>query len=168
MNKKINEKVKYVIPLLVFILIFSLALACGVEPPREVEWKIGEQNFFQGLRNYSNDVNHAYSYAMTDNLKAHLETISGLTLTEFFNDWYYGEGHPSYQVAWGQTGNNATFTINQTQSNASVSFYEMPIPVYVKGQGMDTTYVFDHQFSGETFNVTVPFTIDSVFFDPAP
>ncbi len=34
-NKGVNEKLKYVIPLLVFILIFSFALACGVEPPRE-------------------------------------------------------------------------------------------------------------------------------------
>ncbi len=51
MNKKINEKLKYVIPLLVFILIFSFVLACGVEPSREVEWKIGEPiDFPNGLR----------------------------------------------------------------------------------------------------------------------
>jgi hypothetical protein len=55
MNKKINEKLKYVIPLLVFILIFSFALACGLEPPKEevskVEWKIGEPiDFPNGLR----------------------------------------------------------------------------------------------------------------------
>jgi aminopeptidase N len=133
---------------------------------RMLEWKIGEQNFFQGIRNYTNDVNYAYSYAMTDNLKAHLESMSGLPLTEFFNDWYYGEGHPSYQIVWGQVGNNVTLTVNQTQSHPSVSFYEMPIPIYAKGQGMDTTYILDHQFSGETFNVTAPFIIDSVFFDP--
>ena len=133
---------------------------------RMLEWEAGEQNFFQGLRNYLNDVNYAYGYATTANLKSHIEAVSGLNLTEFFNDWYYGEGYPSYQVAWSQTGSNVTFTINQTQSDPSVSFFEMPVPVYVKGQGMDTTYVFDHQFSGQVFNVTTPFTIDSVFFDP--
>lgn len=131
-----------------------------------LNWKLGELTFFQGVRNYLNDGNYAYSYAMTDHLKAHLEAVSGQNLTEFFNDWYYGEGHPSYQIGWNQIGNNVSFTINQTQSDVSVSFYEMPVPIYVKGQGMDTTYVFDHQFSGQVFNVTVPFTIDSVFFDP--
>ncbi len=34
-NKGVNEKLKYVIPLLVFILIFNFVLACGVEHPRE-------------------------------------------------------------------------------------------------------------------------------------
>lgn len=34
-NKEVNEKLKYIISLLVFILIFSFALACGVEPPIE-------------------------------------------------------------------------------------------------------------------------------------
>ncbi len=133
---------------------------------RMLEWKLGYQNFTQGVRNYLADNNLAYSYAKTPDLKAHLESISGQNLTEFFNDWYFGEGHPTYQVIWGQVGSNATFTINQTQSHPSVSFYEMPVPIYVKGQGMDTTFVFDHTFSGEQFNVNVPFVIDSVFFDP--
>ncbi|PIZ06078.1 MAG: hypothetical protein COY57_03890, partial [Flavobacteriales bacterium CG_4_10_14_0_8_um_filter_32_5] len=53
-----------------------------------------------------------------------------------------------------------------TQSHPSVSFFEMPIPIYVKGQGQDTTFVFEHQFSGQQFTASVPFTIDSVFFDP--
>ena len=143
-----------------------LSYSKGAYLLRMLEWKIGEQNFFQGVRNYLSDVNLSYAYAMTAHFQAHQESISGLNLTEFFNDWYYGEGHPSYQITWGQLGNNVTFTVNQTQSHPSVSFYEMPIPIYVKGQGFDTTFIFDHQFSGQVFNATVPFTIDSVFFDP--
>jgi aminopeptidase N len=133
---------------------------------RMLEWKMGEATFFQGVRNYLDDANLAYSYSRTSDLKSHLEAVSGLNLTEYFDDWYFGEGHPSYQVVWGQNGSNATFTVSQTQSDVSVSFYEMPIPIYVKGGGQDTTLVFDHQFSGQVFNATVPFTIDSVFFDP--
>lgn len=133
---------------------------------RMLEWKLGDQDFFQGLRNYLSDPSLAYSYARTTHLKAHLEAVSGQNLTEFFNDWFYGDGYPSYQLVWTQVGVNATFTVNQTQSHPSVSFYEMPIPIYIKGQGIDTTLVLDHQFSGETFNANIPFTIDSVFFDP--
>lgn len=133
---------------------------------RMLEGKLGRANFYMGVRNYITDVNLAYNYAITDDLKTHLENASGQNLTEFFNDWFYGEGHPSYQVIWSQLGNNASFTIDQSQSHASVSFFEMPVPIYVKGQGQDTTFIFDHTFSGETFNINVPFTIDSVFFDP--
>ncbi|MDF1672601.1 MAG: M1 family aminopeptidase [Vicingaceae bacterium] len=133
---------------------------------RMLEGKIGSNTFFQGVRNYVTDSNLSYNYARTDHLKAHLEAVSGQNLTEFFNDWFYGEGHPSYQVVWSQLGNNATFTINQTQSHASVSFFDMPVPIYVKGQNKDTTLVFYNTFSGEVFNANLPFTIDSVFFDP--
>ncbi|MCB0400959.1 MAG: T9SS type A sorting domain-containing protein [Flavobacteriales bacterium] len=133
---------------------------------RMLEWKLGYNDFIIGVRNYLTDNTLAYSYAKTTDLKTHLENASGQNLTEFFNDWYFGEGHPSYQVQWTQIGNSAAFTIGQTQSHASVGFYEMPVPIYVKGAGQDTTLVFDHQFSGEQFNVTIPFTIDSVFFDP--
>ncbi len=66
MNKKINEKVKYVISLLVFILIFSFAIACGVEPPREVDWKIGEPiDFPNGLRLILNKVWKEKQYVKT-------------------------------------------------------------------------------------------------------
>lgn len=133
---------------------------------RMLEWKIGANNFYQALRNYLNDTNLSYSFSSTNELKNHLESISGLNLTEFFNDWYYGEGFPSYQVTWSQIGTNVNFVVNQTQSHTSVSFYEMPIPIYVKGQGFDTTLVFNHDFSGQNFSATIPFTIDSVFFDP--
>lgn len=143
-----------------------LTYAKGAYLLRMLEGKLGYSNFFQGIRNYLIDSNLTYSYARTDDLKAHLELVSGQNLTEFFNDWFYGEGHPTYQVLWNQLGNNASFTINQTQSHNSVSFFEMPVPIYVKGQTQDTTFVFDHTFSGETFNVAIPFVIDSVFFDP--
>jgi aminopeptidase N len=133
---------------------------------RMLEGKLGTSKFFQGVRNYIADTNLAYGYARTVHLKTHLETVSGQNLTEFFNDWFYGEGHPSYQVVWSQIGSNASFTINQTQSHASVSFFEMPVPIYIKGQNQDTTLIFEHSFSGEVFNANIPFTIDSVFFDP--
>lgn len=143
-----------------------LSYAKGAYLLRMLEGKLGSSTFFQGVQNYLSDNNLAYNYARTDDLKAHLELVSGQNLTEFFNDWFYGEGHPTYQVIWSQLGNNATFTINQSQSHPSVSFFDMPVPIYVKGQNQDTTYIFNNSSSGEMFNVNVPFTIDSVFFDP--
>ncbi|RYG07004.1 MAG: M1 family peptidase, partial [Chitinophagaceae bacterium] len=63
-----------------------------------LRWKLGDTAFFQGLKNYLADANLAYGYAETNHLKLHLETVSGQSLTEFFNDWLYGQGYPSYQV----------------------------------------------------------------------
>lgn len=133
---------------------------------RMLEWKVGSTLFYQAIKNYLNDVNLTYNFATSENLKMHLEAISGLDLTEFFNDWYYGEGFPSYQINWAQNGNDVFFKVNQTQSHNSVSFFDIPIPIFVKGQGLDTMLIFNHGFSGQNFTATIPFTIDSVFFDP--
>ncbi len=129
-------------------------------------WKLGEEDFTQAIRNYLEDINLAYKYATTLSLINHLEQVSAIDLTEFFNDWFYGEGYPSYQIVWNQNGSEVNFKVEQTQSHPSVSFYEMPIPIYISGQGMDTTLVFEHTFSGQHFQANVPFIVDSIVFDP--
>ena len=94
-----------------------------------LRWKLGDSLFFKSLKNYLNDPLLAWNYAKTPNLKTHFENTSGQNLTSFFNEWYYNQGYPSYQLAWSQAGNAVTLTVNQTQSDPSVSFYDMPIPV---------------------------------------
>ncbi len=131
-----------------------------------LRWKLGDAQFFQGLKNYLNDPLLAGGYAKTPDLKAHLETVSGQNLTNFFNEWYYNQGFPSYQIGWSQNGNAVTVTIGQTQSHSSVSFYEMPVPIKFIGVGKDTTIVFDHQFSGQVFSATINFPVLTAEFDP--
>ncbi|MGZ3862761.1 MAG: M1 family aminopeptidase [Bacteroidia bacterium] len=132
-----------------------------------LRWKLGDSYFFQALRNYLNDPTVAYSFARTNILKQHLETISGKNLTNFFNQWFYGEGYPSYLTIWSQDKNNRLkIALNQTTSHSSVPFYEMPVPVRFKGPGGDTVLVFDHTSSGQTFFVDLNFKIDSIAFDP--
>jgi aminopeptidase N len=131
-----------------------------------LRWKLGDSVFFQGLKDYLNDPLLAYNYVRTPDLKQHLETTSGQNLTSFFNEWYYNQGWPSYHLLWSQTGTNVAITLNQTTSHSSVSFYEMPVPVKFWGGGTDTTIIFNHTFSGQNFNTTIPFIIDSIQFDP--
>ena len=131
-----------------------------------LRWKIGDENFFQGVNNYLNDPEIAFSYAQTQDFKQHLENQSGIDLTEFFNDWYYGEGYPSYHIDWYPTDNGSVITVNQTTSPESVDFYEMPLPIYFGGEDHDTIVTVDHLFSGQTFEIDLPFNIDSISIDP--
>jgi aminopeptidase N len=131
-----------------------------------LRWKLGDSLFFLSLKNYLNDPLLAHHYARTLDLKAHLESISGQNLTKFFNQWYYNQGYPSYQILWTQKEHTVTLTANQTQSHPSVSFFEMPIPIKFIGLERDTTIVFNHQYSGQLFTATINFAIVSVSFDP--
>jgi aminopeptidase N len=133
-----------------------------------LRFKMGDALFFQGVKNYLKDVNLAYKYAKTPDLQSHLEAVYGSSLTEFFNDWIYKQGYPIYSItAQNLGGGQAKFTINQTQSDPSVSFFEMPVPIRVFGTGGEQLdLVLNNTVNGEIFNENVPFTISSIAFDP--
>ena len=133
-----------------------------------LRFKMGDTQFFQAIRNYLADPNLAYKYAVTTDLRTHLETVYGSSLTEFFNDWIYNQGYPSYNItAQNIGGGQVSFVVNQTQSDASVSYFEMPVPVRVHGAaGQQLDLVLDNTTNGQTILKNVPFNITSFEFDP--
>ena len=132
-----------------------------------LRWVLGDDDFFQGVKNYLNDPDLAFGFATTQNLKDHLEATSGMDLTGFFEDWLYGEGFPSYSLICNTSADGKiSVVINQNQSHPSVDFFEMPVPVRFYGDGKDTTIVFDHRFSGQEFLIELSFVPDSLAIDP--
>lgn len=133
-----------------------------------LRFKMGDTAFFQAIRNYLADSNLAYKYAVTSDLKAHLETVYGQSLTEFFNDWVYNQGYPIYTITaqnWG-TG-QAKFVVSQTQSDPSVSFFEMPVPIRIFGtSGQQQDIVLENTSNNQQFIINVPFALTGVSFDP--
>ncbi len=143
-----------------------LSYAKGAMILHQLRWICGDSAFFAGLNNYLHDPAVSYGFARTENLKSHLESSFGQDLTWYFDDWFTGEGYPTYHVDWSQKNDTVAFTVNQTQSLPSVSFYEMVIPVQFKNATRDTIIRFSNTFSGQFFTVAIPFPVDSVIFDP--
>lgn len=132
-----------------------------------LRWELGDNLFFQGIRNYQADPGLAYSFARTSKLQQHLESVSGMDLTRFFTQWFYGQGYPSYLIIWSQDKNNQLkVIIEQSTSHSSVSFFEMPVPVKFMGEGKDTILVYDNKYPGQEFYRNINFKVDSVYFDP--
>lgn len=132
-----------------------------------LRWVVGDNDFFTGIKNYLNDPLLHNGFAKTDDYKAHMEAASGKDLTEFFADWYTGQGYPSYTISTGFLPDNKTSVkIVQTQSDPSVSFFEMPVPIRFYGGGKDTLIVFNNTFSGQEFIISPGFNVTSLVFDP--
>ncbi len=132
-----------------------------------LRWVCGDSAFFQGVRAYLDDPTLAYGTALTGDLTAHLEGTSGLDLTEFMEDWYTGEGYPTYTLQWSQdAGGNVQVQLDQSTSHPGVDFFEMPVPIRFKNTSEDSTVVLDHTFSGQGFTFNLPFQADSALFDP--
>ena len=130
--------------------------------------KLGDTDFFQGMRNYLDAPNLAYNYAKTEDFKAIMESTSALDLTEFFNDWVYNQGYPTYNITWNQPNSNQiSIKIEQTQSDASVSYFEAPVPLRLVGtMGETLDIVLDNTTNMQQFLNSVNFTVANVLFDP--
>lgn len=132
-----------------------------------LRWIMGDSTFGRAIKNYQADPGLAYNFTNTQQLKSHLEQASGKDLTTFFNQWYTGQGYPSYNVQWSQLGNSSVkITMNQTTSHPSVPFFEMPVALKFKNATQEKTVVVDNRVNGEIFTRNIGFVADTVLVDP--
>lgn len=127
---------------------------------------MGDDLFFQACREYLEDPNLAFGYVRTADFKAHLEAVSGKDFTEFFDNWFYGEGFPTYHLSWSISDGGVVITLSQTTSDPSVGFYKMPIPIELIGDTRDTIIKLDNTFSGQRFFVSSNYNVRQIRFDP--
>jgi aminopeptidase N len=143
-----------------------LSYAKGGEVLHMLRKQIGDEPFFQGIKNYLNDPVLANHFAKTQDFMAHMELAADSTLTEFFNDWIYGQGYPKYKITWQAVDEIAWVRIEQTQSHPSVSFFEMKIPVRFSSTTKDTIVWFHNTQNNQLLNVNIGFNATQAAFDP--
>lgn len=132
-----------------------------------LRWIIGDDLFFLACRNYLNDPLLAYSFSNTTAFKQHLENVSGKNFDDFFDDWFYAEGYPSYEIQWQQKEDlQLEITIQQQTSSAKVDFFEIPIPLSVSTDSQDTTIIIQPTYSNQTFLVPINKKINTIDADP--
>jgi aminopeptidase N len=132
-----------------------------------LRWVVGDDNFFNAIKNYLEDPNLAYGFAKTGDLQRHLEATSGMDLDYFFQDWIYGEGHPSYSIYWYQDRDGLVhLTLHQEQSHPSVNFFELPVPIQLVGANDSIDWVLDNTFNDQTFTINPGFEAVGINFDP--
>lgn len=133
-----------------------------------LRWILGDAVFFTAIKNYLQDPEIAYGFATTADLKSHLEAASGKDLTYFFNQWFTGQGYPSYKVEWFADQNEVQIKLSQTTSHPSVSFFELPVPLLFQNSvtGQQKLVVLNHIADGQLFLENLGFTPNLVTFDP--
>ena len=127
-----------------------------------------EPVFTRAIKNYITDPALAYGNATTADLKKHLETESGKNLTYFFEQWYSGQGYPSYQVKWNVLDTNCVnIKLSQTTSMpTSVGFFKLPVQLTFKNATQQKMVTLDNSVNGETFIRSLGFKADTVLVDP--
>jgi hypothetical protein len=132
-----------------------------------LRWILGDNAFFTALRNYQTDPAIMYGFATTADLKRNMEAAGGRDLTYFFNEWYIGQGYPTYNVQWSNAGSgNVWIKMNQVTSHSSVPFFELPIALQFKNATQQATVVVNNTSNGQTFFQSIGFVPTSVTIDP--
>ncbi|WP_026472988.1 M1 family aminopeptidase [Alkaliflexus imshenetskii] len=131
---------------------------------------LGDDIFFTGLRNYLNDPDLSYGYAVTEDLKHHMERAAKTDLTFFFNNWVYSEGYPQYEIGWHHSSSNTLkIKVYQTSSvPTSVSFFEalLKLRLTYKHNSEKEDIVVWHSTNNETFTIPVKGEVVDIEFDP--
>jgi aminopeptidase N len=129
--------------------------------------KIGDSAFFCSMKNFLTDSQLAYGFAGTPQFKAHAEASSSMFLSEFFNDWIYNQGYPIYTLhSTFYPDSSVNLVISQTQSHASVTYFEMPVPIRFSNGIKDTLIVFNNTTNNQSFTFTLNFKPNALNFDP--
>lgn len=133
-----------------------------------LRWEMGDERFFKGVKDYLLDPDIANGFASHEKLVKHLETAADTTFTEFFDDWYYGEGYPVYRLNYytdyGDLGKQK-LRISQSSSDPSVAFFEMHVPVRVWKNGHFNDHRLYNTVQDQEFVISEE-PVDSVRFDP--
>jgi aminopeptidase N len=105
---------------------------------------VGDSAFFKSLNLYL--TKHKYKSAEVQDLRLAFEEVTGQDLNWFFNEWYYGYGHPKLEInyIYDSANKTAKVFIKQTQSE-NVFRFPFAIDVYEGGNKKRYNVWVEHQ-----------------------
>lgn len=122
--------------------------------------------FFVGLRQYQEEF--ADSTALGVDFIQVMEDVTGMDFTDFMQEWYFGEGFPTYSVRWNMVGTDLLVELSQTTSADLITpYFTNDLEIRFDRTGVaDTTIRFDvtgpvtQYLIPNAGNVTNVFSID--------
>lgn len=127
---------------------------------------LGDEDFFQGMRDYLDDPSLRFGNADTDDVREAFENASGQDLRQFFDQWFYRASRPDYEWSYAQDGNRLLLLIVQTQTD---DVFEMPIDFaieYTNGQDEIITVVNSQREQSYSIDLPPGYTVQDFDFDP--
>jgi aminopeptidase N len=120
-----------------------LSYAKGAMVLHMLRTRIGDEAFFSAIRNYLSSIQLAGAEVRTSDLIQAFENTSGESLTEFFNDWIYGEGYPIVSLSH-QKFPDGIVRVDLSQHASIEGFgpYEMMLPIHIQWPNGDTLIRF--------------------------
>ena len=113
---------------------------------------LGDDAFFKSLNNYL--TTNKFKAGEAGQLRLAFEETTGKDMNWFFNQWYYGSGHPKLKIdySYDDAAGKAAVIIEQTQKNGKIFKLPMAIDIYTGTER-------------KRYNVTAENKIDTFYFN---
>ena len=125
-----------------------------------------DAKFFRALRTYQSQFRG--STARTADLQRVFEAEAGRPLGYFFQQWFRGQGYPTFNASWNQGGNSFVLRVTETASQPSVTpFFDTEVDYRLTfTDGTTQTVRLRQSQPSETFRLAVNGQVVSVAVDP--
>lgn len=131
---------------------------------------MGDDLFYETMQQYLADPDLAFGVAVTEDFQRVAESVYGIDLDYFFQQWIYGENYPRYHITWSSypdgNGNSQVAVVIDQEINSNPSFFTMPVDLKFSSDAGDTIVtVFNNQQS-QSFSFIISGLVSGVTFDP--
>jgi hypothetical protein len=91
-----------------------------------------------------------------------------MDFTDYFDQWYFGEGYPTYSIVYNQTGNDLNMNVTQVASYPSVtSVFKMLMEYKVSFTNKADTFIYLYQDANfSQFTIPINGNVTGIDVDP--
>lgn len=122
--------------------------------------------FFNTLKNFQ--LQYKNSVATAEDFKQVAENTCGRSFTDFFNQWYYGEGYPTFNITYLKQGlDTLILVVNETTSAPGITpFFKGLFEFRVTSAQGDTIVKANVTSNNQQFKFYYPKTANGIVVDP--
>lgn len=123
---------------------------------------VGDSAFFKSLNNYL--TTNKFKAAEAHQLRLAFEEVTGRDLNWFFNQWYFGSGHPTLDInySYDEATQKAKVVVKQTQKD---KIFKMPVAIDVYNGAVKTRHNVWVENAVDSFEFVSSTKPDLVNFD---
>ena len=131
---------------------------------------MGDAPFFDALYSYATDGDFQYKHATTEDFQAVCESVSGLDLDFFFEEWIYDERYPKYSYNYQFNASSGQLDLNILQTQGDLGWREVfTMPMEIKigfSGGTDTIVTVFNNSQVQYLSFFFEKTVNGVELDP--
>jgi len=124
-----------------------------------------DELFFLTLKNYISQYQN--NVATGDDFKNVIQETTQMNFDLFFDQWYYGKGYPSFNLAYSQSEDTLFMKVTQKTSSTSTPLFNMYVEYKIYYETSDTMVRLFQDVNPQTYKIPITERVRSLSVDPS-